>query len=1222
MVNSSIRQLAVWFFLFALLSGDVAGQSAAPTLFDTHSIMPTSPDAAMLGRFGEIPIGYYTGTAGISIPIYTIEDKGAHFSLPIVLRYHSSGVKVEDQAPIVGLGWSLEGEGSIIQIVNGKEDTLDNMIATSPSGYAALKEGQILGEYTQRPSTCAVMSSSSDSYGDTYTTMTQAQQGDGQPDLYIYNFAGYSGKFYVNPETHQVVLIDPKEQITFVRTGQHTWSATTIDGNVFYFNILENSYTGSLSNYSGYTSKLSSIQLNDGKQITFGYTAGFYQWYEYLENYHEYYPFGINSSEFGVIPTISPSYNYVQYLNSITANNVTINFNLEARGDLGGSDPLGSTLHSSRLKSIDLIDPVTGRMIKSFLFGYSYFPYTTSGGDFTNRTGASKTQAQLDTIGKRLRLDSLTEKGYAIDGTVLQKPAYKFYYDTQTLPLKTSYARDYWGYYNGVTTNAGIMPDLNFLYQAQYPGYTTIPAQVLTDIQGANRAPDRHLCTAGVLNKVVYPTGGYTVFAYEPNMFNNFMYPDQTKITDASHQGFISDNNVSSDVITSPHISFNKAGIIKVNNAIVRGVNTSVTLDQLQPSYISLIKVKNGMVTTLNTWQMTLTAPYIDSFSTGSNYRCTWLANVLIPFDSGAYYVLNTSLPDNLGAQASPSNNATVTCAYAYAALPDSDTVVSYGGGVRIASISSYDQNGNIASKKLLRYINKDSTTSGVLMSPLTFMNIRPMLMVNWTAFIVYPGGNYNQWQQAYDTVPFMTSESFVPYSDGAQGNPVGYSRVEAIDVAPDGSTNGKHVFLYHNQPSQTMPDNPDNPDLLNGNITQEQVWDASGDSLQEINYTYLDNYAAHSVAPPAFDGIKLIPYFAGSGPSAFAQDPVSSPNWSLYNYEIVNFYPITCAWYLLHSKTTNNYSGANVVSSTDTYLYNMLGQMTEVDSYNSKNQPIASQYIYPHDTSTSESSLLTAGGLLNEMIGEREWVGSSLLSKVDIYYGYHGAYVEDSIVRTYNTGNSFNDFSFSQYGTYKTLQQYTKRNNLASVLWDYKNEIPIAEVINAGQSNIAYTSFEADGNGNWTLPDTSRSRAFALTGNLSYRLKGSNSIVKSSLNSATTYIVGYWALNDSAVTVNGSAGTKKAVLGSWTYREASITGVTSVTVGGTGTIDELRLYPKGALMTTYTYAPLIGMTTQCDPSGKITYYTYDGLGRLKLIKDQYGNILKRYDYQYQTTNQ
>lgn len=54
-----------------------------------------------------------------------------------------------------------------------------------------------------------------------------------------------------------------------------------------------------------------------------------------------------------------------------------------------------------------------------------------------------------------------------------------------------------------------------------------------------------------------------------------------------------------------------------------------------------------------------------------------------------------------------------------------------------------------------------------------------------------------------------------------------------------------------------------------------------------------------------------------------------------------------------------------------------------------------------------------------------------------------------------------------------------------------------------------------------------------------------------------------------------------------------------------------------GSLVNVYTYEPLKGLSSQTDPSGKIMFYEYDGFGRLKVIKDQEGKILKQYDYQY-----
>ena len=74
----------------------------------------------------------------------------------------------------------------------------------------------------------------------------------------------------------------------------------------------------------------------------------------------------------------------------------------------------------------------------------------------------------------------------------------------------------------------------------------------------------------------------------------------------------------------------------------------------------------------------------------------------------------------------------------------------------------------------------------------------------------------------------------------------------------------------------------------------------------------------------------------------------------------------------------------------------------------------------------------------------------------------------------------------------------------------------------------------------------------------------------------------------------------------------------TSLSISGSGLIDELRCYPKGSLMTTYTYTPIIGMTAQCDPTNKISYYEYDSFGRLQLIKDQDNNVLKTFEYKYQ----
>ncbi len=92
----------------------------------------------------------------------------------------------------------------------------------------------------------------------------------------------------------------------------------------------------------------------------------------------------------------------------------------------------------------------------------------------------------------------------------------------------------------------------------------------------------------------------------------------------------------------------------------------------------------------------------------------------------------------------------------------------------------------------------------------------------------------------------------------------------------------------------------------------------------------------------------------------------------------------------------------------------------------------------------------------------------------------------------------------------------------------------------------------------------------------------------------------------------------KGVTINGWTFFEHRITGIEQINFGGSGDIDELRLYPTDTQMTSYTYTPLLGMTSQTDQNGVSTFYEYDTFGRLKQVKDQDGNIVKTYDYHYQ----
>ena len=97
----------------------------------------------------------------------------------------------------------------------------------------------------------------------------------------------------------------------------------------------------------------------------------------------------------------------------------------------------------------------------------------------------------------------------------------------------------------------------------------------------------------------------------------------------------------------------------------------------------------------------------------------------------------------------------------------------------------------------------------------------------------------------------------------------------------------------------------------------------------------------------------------------------------------------------------------------------------------------------------------------------------------------------------------------------------------------------------------------------------------------------------------------------------NATLDEVKTALG---YSDAQLDGLAAQSNPDVSWVDsQLRNYFNGktTLVTTYTYKPLIGMTSVTDPRGIVTYYEYDSFGCLQTIKDHNNQIIENYEYHY-----
>jgi hypothetical protein len=328
-----------------------------------------------------------------------------------------------------------------------------------------------------------------------------------------------------------------------------------------------------------------------------------------------------------------------------------------------------------------------------------------------------------------------------------------------------------------------------------------------------------------------------------------------------------------------------------------------------------------------------------------------------------------------------------------------------------------------------------------------------------------------------------------------------------------------------------------------------------------------------------------------------------------------------------VHYDYAGNQQSPIVTETNFEYSNSVHDQVTKKTVITSKNDEIITEYKYPHDFATVEPYATMVNSLhrwspVVEQVQYKNLGSNPLTSLRTNYSSWSNSIVAPATIEkgisasTYETRLHF--FNYDERGNVLTV---SKENDLKiGYLWDYNKTLPVAECVGAANDDIAYTSFEADGKGNWSYNGTPVALAAVPTGRKAYTLDGTNPISRTGLNAATTYIVSYWTTQSSALSIAGTFQgypLKGKQVGNWTFFMHKVSGQTSVQISGSGSIDELRLYPASAQMKTYTYDPLIGTTSECDVNNRIAYYEYDDAQRLYLVRDQDRNVLKEFNYAY-----
>lgn len=1118
---------------------------------------PVSPKSFEFLKYTEIPVSTYTGVPNISVPIYSIEAAG--LEIPIALTYHSNGVRVNEEASSVGLGWTLEAAGSIVQVINGYEDTYSADIYPSPADFN-------------------IPGGIGDNDSKTIRYVKGVDQGinvlqlsgymDSQPDVFKFSVGGHSGEFVFDYDSRNFVCLNnPRIRIrsdlnTAGSNFPQYFYLTVPEGHTYHFQLLEktvidqkysivtpaNQAPSEGNDVRGLaTSKVFQLILiytSKGEEIYFKHTpTGSIKNYPNITQSETqntipdtplareaagplfgtvYYPPSVKT--FNFLAT-SQSYSYIQYIES---DKVYIEFLYSSNR----SDLLGS----KRLDQIIIRNNAQDRtVIKSFDLSYDYFVGHAQGSNINEYLSILGIQKTEDERLKRLRLLSIRENN---------NEPYVFSYNSTQLPSKTSLAYDHLGHYN--------------------MNHAAVVGAFQTDRISENGTK------AAVLTSMRYPTGGKVTFEYELNGLDDPRLEEVPILEDVTGHIILDDKNFSIDD-PNPYIgeigpaAYHPAGYavwldvpfdseITIRRYLsVAGPcsNINPTNEEYYPNTYWRIMQFNATAEDLVASQGWSAIPsivgnlsYIVKDDKGQlrvadgvskNWEMPPGTTLQIP--KGLYW-FTVGLNDACGAQTQTgaAGEALMQLDYKVKRIigTRSEMIYTFAPGLRVTRITTFDEHGNRVLAKSFKYKGPKQ------MSPAVYDYTES---IDFDYDHQFSGGPCTVYT-IQGTSKTRVSHSIYTPSTSASGKYIGYDEVEvrSIDVSGE-SSNGYVKYSYQNVSDKKETNLDRMPlisnDLENGLVLREGYYkDDEAEPVEEVinYYTYEQ--------PQCYYG--MLPFFR----SRRAVGEVGCQFVYHTTYDI-GFYPIKKQETLLHRRKKILHTNMGNVEYEELYEYDDKNQLKKSVTKNALGYVEETEFTYPYDLSDDPiANAMVAENLIspyvlkqvsdNGNIIHQEKIAFKLTEELTLF-NTHKFFEIGSLYTRRSLNDSYRmESDYQLYDEDKLLQYVGKDGVVTSFIWGYDKEYLVAKIVGA-----------------------------------SY-IQATNLINVSILNSPAD--------------------------------EASLL----------AELNKLRTGLPNAIVTTFTYHPLIGVSTETDPNGRVLYFQYEAsTNRLESVRDHDGNLINQYKYNF-----